>query len=184
VIQLSKPRLNQVATLSCCNVAITLIDLIVSVDRPLLTELGIQVRRFINTLHFSAGVTYPKAQCNVDFGRAFFLIGIGDSDFPLGRTVTWRFGMQRVVALWNRAKRERPFGIRPGGEEHGPVSPVRLRSTLFSFSPAILITRPHTALTGARLWNMTQESACEATEHSSKAQPITRHCRQKNSLCM
>jgi hypothetical protein len=40
-----------------------------------LAELGIQIRRFINTLYLSAGVTIPKTEENFDFGRAFFLIG-------------------------------------------------------------------------------------------------------------
>jgi hypothetical protein len=66
-----------------------------------LTEFGVQIRRFINTLYVSARVTYPKTQCNVDFGRAFCLIGIGDSDFSLSHSVTGRFSMQRIVAFWN-----------------------------------------------------------------------------------
>jgi hypothetical protein len=66
-----------------------------------LTKFRIQIRRFINTLYMSTGVTYPKAECNVNFGRGFFLTRIGYSDFSLSHVVTGHFGMQRIVALWN-----------------------------------------------------------------------------------
>jgi hypothetical protein len=52
----------------------------------------------------------PKAQFNVDFGRQFFLIGFGDSDFSLSHPVTGRFGMQRIVYPWELSQTRKRLG--------------------------------------------------------------------------
>jgi hypothetical protein len=66
-----------------------------------LIQLGVRIRRFINNPYVSAPVTRSKAQCNVDFWVSIVLSGIGDRDFSLSHLVPGRFGIQRIVALWN-----------------------------------------------------------------------------------
>ena len=69
--------------------------------RRLFTELGIQIEKLINTIYADAGITNLKAERDFNFGRAFSLIGMGDSEFPICRMITRRGGMERIVALRN-----------------------------------------------------------------------------------
>jgi hypothetical protein len=60
----------------------------------------------ICALNSNACITYIKTECNDDSSCAGFVAASGDSDLPHGTVVMESRGVQRIVALGNRSKRE------------------------------------------------------------------------------